>query len=569
MDDNRSTLSDPEKEKEDKSVSLHEERDAEKHPQSDKELTGLRPESRQSSHQTDPELGLDKTTSKAASKAEVAFTPIVELSESDPNVVGWDGEDDPKNPLNWPFRIRWGHIAIISAITFVTPLASSMFAPGVPELMVEFDSTNELLASFVVSVYVLGFALGPLLIAPLSELYGRLYVYHVCNVFFIIFTVACALATNLNMLIGFRFLEGCFGAAPLTIGGGTIADLIVQEQRGGAMAIFAMGPLLGPVIGPVIGGYLSEAKGWRWVFWLLALISGVVTISALVFMRETYPITLLKRKAARLRKSTGNQQLRSKLDTGIPPRELFARSIVRPAKMLLFSPIVLLLSLFMTVVYGYLYLLFTTFPLVFQEQYGFSTGSVGLAYIGIGVGCLLGLAACGVASDKIMKAKSSKGEMKPEYRLPPMIYGAPLIPIGLFWYGWSAQAKAHWIVPIIGSLFVGAGMLAIFVRTYTLSPPRLAVSTASLQETNRFQMPVQTYMVDAFTVYAASALAANTVLRSTGGALLPLAGQKMYKALGLGWGNSLLGFIALAMCPIPWVFYKYGERIRKRYVLEL
>lgn len=152
------------------------------------------------------------------------------------------------------------------------PLASSMFAPGIPDVMSEFKSTNTQLASFVVSVYVLGYAFGPLIIAPLSELYGRLIVYHVCNVMFVIMTIACAVSSNLSMLIGFRFLGGTFGSCPLTIGGGSIADMIPQEKRGGVMAVWALGPLLGPVVGPVIGGYLSQAKGWRWVFWLIAII---------------------------------------------------------------------------------------------------------------------------------------------------------------------------------------------------------------------------------------------------------------------------------------------------------
>jgi len=160
-------------------------------------------------------------------------------------------------------------------LTSSRPLASSMFAPGIPDVMSEFHSTNTQLASFVVSVYVLGYAFGPLIIAPFSELYGRLIVYHVCNVMFVVFTIACAVSSNLNMLIGFRFLEGTFGSCPLTIGGGTIADIIPQEKRGGFMAIWALGPLLGPVIGPVIGGYLSQAKGWRWVFWLIAIIVSI------------------------------------------------------------------------------------------------------------------------------------------------------------------------------------------------------------------------------------------------------------------------------------------------------
>lgn len=132
-----------------------------------------------------------------------------------------------------------------------------MFAPGVPAVMREFRSTNVELGSFVVSVYVLGYAFGPLIIAPLSEMYGRVPLYHACNILFVIFTIACAVSNSLGMLIGFRFLEGVVGSSPLTLGGGTIADLIPQEKRGGAMAIWAIGPLIGPVIGPVAGKLLN------------------------------------------------------------------------------------------------------------------------------------------------------------------------------------------------------------------------------------------------------------------------------------------------------------------------
>ena len=261
-------------------------------------------------------------------------------------------------------------------------------------------------------------------------------------------------------------------------------------------------------------------------------------MAAFLLLRESYAITILKRKTARLRKETGNRQLISKLDTGLTPKALFKLSIVRPMRMLLFSPIVSALSVFMAVVYGYLYLLFTTLTEVFQHNYHFSQGTVGLTYLGIGIGSLVGVTVFGIASDRIMKRKSAAGEMKPEYRLPPMIPGSFAIPVGLFLYGWTAEYRVFWIAPILGTAFVGVGLLATF-------------------------MPISTYLVDAFTLHAASALAANTVLRSLVGALLPLAGPKMYDTLGLGWGNSLLAFIALALCPIPVLFYKYGEWIRK------
>lgn len=267
-------------------------------------------------------------------------------AEHDPNIVDWE-DNEPGNPYNWTPKKKWLNIAILSALTLLTPLGSSFFAPAVPRVMADFNSTSELEATFVVSVYLLGFAFGPILIAPLSELYGRLVVYHTCNLGYLVFTVACALATNMNMLIGFRFLAGCFGVAPVTIGGGTVADMMKPEDRGLAMSIWASGTLLGPVVGPICGGFLSDAAGWRWIFWVLAIAIGVVSIGAAPVIRETYAPVLLERKTRRLRKETGNSNLRSKLELNLPPKEVFIRAITRPTKLLFLSPICGLMSLYM------------------------------------------------------------------------------------------------------------------------------------------------------------------------------------------------------------------------------
>jgi multidrug resistance protein len=456
----------------------------------------------------------------------------------DPNIVDWDGPDDPENPLNWTKKRKVSATVSIALITLLTPLGSSMFAPGVGQLVQDFHITSTELSSFVVSVYLLGYCFGPLLIAPISEIAGRRIVYNVCNFFYVVFTITCAVAPEIGSLTVFRFLAGFAGSCPLTIGAGSIADMYVQEKRGGAMAAWALGPLIGPVAGPVAGGYLAQAKGWRWTFWVLAMASGAVFVISLFTIRESYAPTLLAAKTKKLRKETGNQKLRSALDSGRSPMDLFMFSIVRPTKMLFLSPIVFLLSLYVGVVYGYLYLLFTTISSVFEDQYGWSSGSVGLSYLGIGIGSFVGLFLLGATSDRLLQHLAEKnGEKKPEYRLPPMIPGSIFVPISLFIYGWTAYYKTHWIVPIIGTAFLGLGMLISF-------------------------MTVSTYLVDAYTTYAASAMAANTVFRSLAGALLPLAGPKMYEKLGLGWGNSLLGFIALALCPLPVIFYIYGERIR-------
>lgn len=373
----------------------------------------------------------------------------------------------------------------------------------------------------------------------MSELYGRIPIYNVANLLFVIFNISCAVSTSMGMLIAFRFLAGCAGAAPLTLGGGTIADMFPPQQRAGAMAIWSIGPLLGPVIGPVCGGFLVESMSWRWVFWILAIFGGAFGVILLIVGRETYHPIILERKAARLRKETGNNELRSKLAQNLPPKEIFIRAIVRPMKMLFLSPIVGLMSLYIAINYGILYLFFTTVTFVFEGQYHFSSGAVGLSYIGVGVGMIVGMACLGVMSDRIIKQQQAKGDVKPEHRLPLKLTlpGAIGLPIGVFIYGWTTYYGVHWIVPIIATSLIGLGNLTAM-------------------------MTIQTYLVDAFTIHAASAIAANTVLRSVFGAVLPLSGLSMYDALGLGWGNSLLGFISLAFIPVPIAFKYYGERIR-------
>ncbi|KAI8961163.1 major facilitator superfamily domain-containing protein [Daldinia sp. FL1419] len=431
----------------------------------------------------------------------------------------------------------------------------AIFAPGVPQVVAEFHSTSLEIAAFVVSVYVLGFAAGPMLFAPLSEIYGRVILYHIGNLGFVAFQVGCALSPTLNALIVFRFFAGVFGSVAITNGGGTIADMVTQEKRGAAMAVFSIGPLLGPIVGPVAGGFLSNAKGWRWTFWLLTIIGGFLSVLMVFSLKESYAPVILEKKAAKLRKETGNDLLRSKLDAGLSPKDYFKRGIIRPFKMLFLSPIIAITSLYMAVTYGYLYLMFTTMTEVFQGYYGFSTSIVGLAFIGLGVGSLSGILAFSATSDRYIQKKAAeadakaqatgqpKGGMKPEYRLPLLPVGALLIPAGLFIYGWTAEYRIHWIVPIIGTAIVGTGNLLVF-------------------------MGIQLYLVDAFTVYAASAIACNTIVRSLAGAVLPLAGLPMYEKLGIGWGNSTLGFIAVALFPVSIGIIKFGEQLRKRFVIK-
>ncbi|KAJ5436952.1 hypothetical protein N7445_007837 [Penicillium cf. griseofulvum] len=488
----------------------------------------------------------DETEVNLKAADEEAAKPPLHIFEDD--VVDWDGPDDPKNPLNWSGTKSFGHVVIVAVLSMVVNIAATMVAPAMKGVSRDLEITNTTLATLAVSIYLLGFALGPLVISSLSEMYGRLIVYHICNTIFVVFVVGCALSNTSAQFMVFRFISGCAGAAPLSLGGGTIADVIPIEQRGAAAALFGLGPLLGPVLGPVIGGFVAEGKDWRWTFWVVAILGGAAGIGTFIFMRETHPNTLLERKAASLRHTTGNPHLRSKLDRGLTKQQIIVAALVRPTKLLIFSPIVLVLSVYVALIFGLLYLLFATFSMVFEGQYGFSTGISGLAYLGVGLGELVALFAFGILSDRLLKAKMAAEnvqEPKPEYRLVMMMWFPPVIGPGLFIYGWTAYHQVHWIVPIIGTFIVGFGSFFVI-------------------------MPSQLYLVDVFgSEAAASALGANILLRSLFGTFLPLAGSHMYSTLNYGWGNTLLGFLALAFAPVPILFYRHGEWLRSRTTVKL
>ncbi len=378
-------------------------------------------------------------------------------------VVGWESDDDPTRPLNWPGWRRWGTVLMVSCITFITPVSSTMFASGVPLLMSEFGVQDRVLSAFVVSIFVLGFVFGPIIFSPLSELHGRLPVYHASNILFLIFNVACAVAPNFGALMVFRFLAGAAGSAALAIGGGTIADVIPIHHRGKAMVLFSMGPILGPVIGPVAGGYATQALGWRWIFWIISITSGVVATVCLVIMRETFAPKLLKQRTVKLQKQYGHVNFRSLYWSPLTERQFMVRSMTRPLHMLV-NPIVLALSFYLAIGYGYLYLFFTTLSKVFQDQYGFSIGSSGLSFLGCGIGSIMGAGVYAIWADQVHGYLSKKhGGGRPEYRLPALIVGALFMPVGLFIYGWTAEKQVHYVVPMIGSGIFGFALVNIFV----------------------------------------------------------------------------------------------------------
>ncbi|KAI5860547.1 MFS general substrate transporter [Durotheca rogersii] len=462
-------------------------------------------------------------------------------TDDDPFVVDFL-PNDPKDPMTFSKPKKWGITALQAIAVLAVAFVSTAYSGGIGEIIREFQVDTQI-AILGVSLFVLGFALGPLMWAPLSELYGRQILFFFTYMALTAFNAGAAGAQNIQTLIVLRFFAGTFGSSPLTNAGGVIADMFSARERGLAGALFAAAPFLGPSIGPIAGGFLGVGGGWRWVEGLMAAFTGLLWIMCSLLVPETYAPILLRKRAEKLSEITGKVYV-SKLDAGRPKKTIgqeFKVALLRPWTLLFREPIVFLTSLYMAIIYGTLYMMFAAFPIVFQVQRGWSPGVGGLAFLGVAVGMM---AAIGYSVwDNGRYARTAEaardGHAPAEARLPPALIGSVLLPVGLFWFAWTNGPEIHWVVPIIASGFFAAGLVLVFLS-------------------------LMNYLIDSYVIYAASVLAANSVLRSLFGAAFPLFTTPMYHNLGTHWASSIPAFLSLACLPFPFLFYRYGATIRMR-----
>lgn len=422
-----------------------------------------------------------------------------EEAERDPNLIEWDGPDDPEDPMNFPRWRKWLITIVLGLVTFCITFASSVFSTATQATSQAFGVSNEVMV-LGTSLFVLGFAVGPIIWGPLSELYGRKYPLFIGFFIFAIFQIPVAVAQNLQTIMLCRFFGGMFGSAPLGIVGGTLTDFWGPLDRGVAMTIFAGATFIGPVAGPIVGGFIVQSHlGWRWTEYITAIMGFFFGTIGFLVVPETYAPVLLSRRAARIRFATRNWAIHAKLDEQqVDFKSITERYILRPFAMLLKEPILDLVTLYMSVIYGILYLFFEAYPIAFQEQRGWNSGVGALPFLSITVGVILGGSII-VFTTKTRFAKilEREGRIIPEERLIPMIIGGFLFPAGMFWFAWTSSPHITWVPQVLAGIPIGAGVLMIF-----------------LQGLN--------YIIDVYLMYANSAIAANTFLRSGFGAGFPL-----------------------------------------------
>jgi MFS family permease len=325
-----------------------------------------------------------------------------------------------------------------------------------------------------------------------------------------------------------------------------VGDVFRKEERGLPVALVSLGPVLGSCLGPMIGGYIAEYTSWRWAFWSTSIVAGVFLVLSLITARETYaPILLLRKKnmliaEARSQGKHHDRVWKTPFEKNETVSQLYRRTIFRSLYFLGTQPIIQALACYYGYLYGIVYLLLSSFSDLWTTRYHMRVSTGSLNYIAPCIGYAIGAQICAFLTDRVYRYQVAKnnGVGKPEFRLPIMVPASLLIPIGLLIYGWSAEYKTHWIVPDFGIALPLMGATIIF-------------------------QCVSAYLLDTFPIYAASANGAVYIVRGLTGFGFPLFSPEMYAKLGYGWGNSLLAFLGLLIgCPIPFILWRYGERLR-------
>ncbi|EXJ93232.1 hypothetical protein A1O3_01789 [Capronia epimyces CBS 606.96] len=469
----------------------------------------------------------------------------VQGSATKASEVGWDGPDDPMNPKNMGTGKKWLVVITLAFGSLCVTCTSSLYTTTYAKMDAEFGNSR-IVATLGLSLFVFGLGLSPMILGPLSEFYGRRPIYIGGYAFFTIWLILCSRAENIQTMLIARFLGGFSGSAFLSVAGGTVGDMFNRNQLQAPMMVYTASPFIGPGVGPIIGGFINYNTSWRWSYYVLLIWSGVMLVTIIFFVPETYMPVVLRTKARRKRKETGDERWKAPIE--IMERSIFwtvVRSLYRPFMLLFMEPMCFNLCLLTSILLGILYLFFGAFNLVFSTVYGFNLWQVGLSFVGLTIGMLLAIASDPIWHHNYLRLlrnrEKATGESKsePEYRLPPSIVGPWFCVVGLFWFAWTIYPQIHWIVPIIATSFFGFGVILTFSGVFT-------------------------FLVEAYPLYAASALSANSFARSSFGGAFPLFGLQMYHALNFHWATTFLAFLTLALAPFPYIFFIYGKRLRQK-----
>ncbi|VEU22176.1 DEKNAAC103176 [Brettanomyces naardenensis] len=464
------------------------------------------------------------------------------LPSSEIYTVSFEGPNDPLHPFNWPLSTKVIQCITIGSMNLCVVFDSAVFSETIPAITSIYHIAP-VVATLGTSLFTIGFAVGPIVWGPMSEVYGRRPVLILSSFLFTVFNFAVACSDRLEAILICRFFAGCLGAAPLVVVPASFADMFGNKTRGTAIVVFIMTILVGPMMAPFCGAFITANPhlGWRWTEFVTGILAAASCISITFFERESHHPVILIGKARILRRTAGNWGIHAAHEeVSLTMKQLVEGNLKRPLYMLFTEPILFTITLYLSFIFGMLYLFLTAYPIVFRDGYHMAPGVAELPFIALIIGLGLGGLFC-ISYEKVYNRKldQNHGRIVPENRLPPLVVGSVAFPIGVLWLCWTGNYpdRIHWIVPTISGLFTGFGTISIFV-------------------------PCLNYIVDSYLTFAASAMAANNFLRSGFGGASPIFATFMFVGMGTNWAGLLLGMVAVVMIIFPLLFLRYGRSIR-------
>ncbi|CAD6893765.1 unnamed protein product [Tilletia laevis] len=494
----------------------------------------------QSNESVDDVISRDANSDAEGDGEQAAEKKPADQDEDDEskNKVDWDDPNDPQNPQNFSLRYKWGLTLLVSLLTLNVALISS----DGDRFAVRSDHGP-------VSTHHLGILVGLLRRAVHLERffgdYGRRPIFVISFAGYALFILGQALAKNPETLLITRFLSGVFASAPLTNSGGLIADIHDAKEKGKAITVFTAAVFCGPSLGPIVGSFIVQEWRWEGVFWVLLAFAGVCWLLIVALLPETFAPVLLAKKAKRLRKEQPEKYEdcfaeHEKMTAETSTLAIIKKTVVTPFKIMSLEVMLILITIYLSVAYAILYSLFESFVVIFIDIHGMSMGIGSLRFLAILVGSIIGAAFNIVLNHRYRYLQHFwKGSPPPEERVYGAILAGPLLVAGSFALGWTGYKAS--ITPwgaIISAIPLGTAITLVFIS-------------------------LQSFIIDAYGANSASALAGNTIIRSAVAGAFPLFTTQFFKGLGVNWAASIIGWIALALAPIPLLFYLYGPRIRK------
>ncbi|KAL8794373.1 MAG: hypothetical protein Q9195_003071 [Heterodermia aff. obscurata] len=465
------------------------------------------------------------------------------------------------SPFTWSESRKTYTTWLSSAVTVLTAMTAGSYVAASEQLMAEWG-ISQVAFNVGITMFTTGFATAPMVLAPFSELNGRKPVFVVTGILFVVCQLCCGLTRSYGGMLAARFFAGVGGSTFSTMVGGVVSDIYRTADRNTPMALFSGAALFGTGLGPLFAGFVAQNVSWRWVFYVQAISDALVILLVAVSFKETRGSVLLSRRAKALNdwyaaieeagyigfsmhiedESTKgkSERIRWKVKAD-EERESLAKmigiSVFRPFHLLSTEPVVFFFSLWVAFSWAVLYLTFSSIPLVFRTNHAFTLQQTGAVFTAMCIGAALSTL-LSIYQEKVAR-HYGKMSSTPEGRLYFTCIESALMPIGLFWFGWTSFPSLHWILPTLAIACATMGIFSIYLAVFN-------------------------YLADTYHRYASSALAAQSFCRNMLGGVFPLVADQMFDTMTYQGASSFLGGVGALLTLVPWVLVFWGPKIRAR-----